>query len=63
MVKMLSMQQKNLESLHVNDEFGAQKLAQIAAALVLCGELSLMAALTNTNELTQSHKRIERKQR
>lgn len=54
---------KNLESLHVEDEFGAQKLAQIAAALVLCGELSLMAALTNTNELTQSHKRIERKQR
>ena len=53
---------KNLESLYVKDEFGAQKLSQIAAALVLCGELSLMAALTNTNELTQSHKRIERKQ-
>lgn len=53
---------KNLESLDVKDVFGAQKLAQIAAALVLCGELSLMAALTNTNELTQSHKRIERKQ-
>jgi hydroxymethylglutaryl-CoA reductase (NADPH) len=53
---------KNLESLDVKDAFGAQKLAQIAAALVLCGELSLMAALTNTNELTQSHKRIERKQ-
>jgi hydroxymethylglutaryl-CoA reductase (NADPH) len=54
---------KNLESINVKDEFGSQKLAQIAAALVLCGELSLMAALTNTNELTQSHKRIERKQR
>lgn len=53
---------KNLESLDVKDVSGAQKLAQIAAALVLCGELSLMAALTNTNELTQSHKRIERKQ-
>ena len=52
----------NLESLEVNDKNGAQKLAQIAAAVVLCGELSLMAALTNTNELTQSHKRIERKQ-
>ena len=45
-----------------NNTNGAQKLAQIAAAVVLCGELSLMAALTNTNELTQSHKRIERKQ-
>ena len=54
--------QKNLDLLDVSDELGAQKLAQIAAAVVLCGELSLMAALTNTNELTQSHKRIERKQ-
>ena len=54
--------QKNLELLNVSHPLGAQKLAQIAAAIVLCGELSLMAALTNTNELTQSHKRIERKQ-
>ncbi|MFU8793596.1 MAG: hydroxymethylglutaryl-CoA reductase [Acholeplasmataceae bacterium] len=39
---------------------GAEKLAQIAAALVLCGELSLLAALTNPKELTNSHKTIER---
>lgn len=39
----------------------AQSLAHIAAATVLCGELSLMAALSNPNELTSSHKRIERK--
>lgn len=39
----------------------AESLAHIAAASVLCGELSLMAALSNPNELTSSHKRIERK--
>lgn len=39
----------------------ASSLAHIAAATVLCGELSLMAALTNPSELTSSHKRIERK--
>jgi hydroxymethylglutaryl-CoA reductase (NADPH) len=39
----------------------SQSLAHVVAATVLCGELSLMAALTNPNELTSSHKRIERK--
>lgn len=39
----------------------AHALAHVVAATVLCGELSLMAALTNPNELTSSHKRIERK--
>ena len=38
----------------------SEKLAHLAAATVLCGELSLLAALTNQNELTTSHKRIER---
>jgi hydroxymethylglutaryl-CoA reductase (NADPH) len=52
---------KQLELMDCTGENSAEKLAQIAAALVLCGELSLMAALTNPKELTQSHTRIERK--
>lgn len=36
-------------------------LAQLCAGVVLCGELSLLAALTNPHELTMSHRRIERK--
>jgi hydroxymethylglutaryl-CoA reductase (NADPH) len=44
------------------DEPGAKsrRLAEIIAAAVLCGELSLMAAQTNPGELTKSHIRIER---
>jgi len=38
----------------------AKRLAIIAAALVLCGELSLLAALTNQGELMRSHIKIER---
>ncbi len=52
---------KHFEMMGCLDEHGSEKLAQIAAALVLCGELSLLAALTNPKELTQSHTRIERK--
>mgnify|MGYP001546092721 CR=1 FL=1 len=52
---------KHLEMMECVGDQSAEKLAQIAAALVLCGELSLMAALTNPKELTQSHTRIERK--
>lgn len=52
---------KHLESMNCTGENSSEKLAQIAAALVLCGEISLMSALTNPKELTQSHKRIERK--
>lgn len=36
------------------------KLAEIIAATVLCGELSLMAAQTNRGELTRSHMTFER---
>lgn len=39
---------------------GAQRLAVIAAATVLCGELSLLAAQTNPGELMQTHVRWER---
>ncbi|MEU1209446.1 hydroxymethylglutaryl-CoA reductase [Nocardia sp. NPDC005825] len=39
----------------------ARRLAVIAAATVLCGELSLLAAQTNPGELMRSHLRLERK--
>ena len=38
----------------------ARRLAAIAAATVLCGELSLMAAQTNPGELMAAHLRLER---
>jgi hydroxymethylglutaryl-CoA reductase (NADPH) len=38
----------------------ARRLAAIAAAAVLCGELSLMAAQTNPGELMRTHYRLER---
>ncbi|MFG2503203.1 hydroxymethylglutaryl-CoA reductase [Streptomyces sp. NPDC048441] len=39
----------------------ARRLAVIAAATVLCGELSLLAAQTNPGELMQAHVQMERK--
>ncbi len=42
------------------DGDNARRLAVIAAATVLCGELSLMAAQTNRGELMRSHTRFER---
>jgi hydroxymethylglutaryl-CoA reductase (NADPH) len=38
----------------------ARRLALICSAAVLCGELSLMAALTNPGELMAAHRRLER---
>ncbi|CAN3985293.1 hydroxymethylglutaryl-CoA reductase [Kitasatospora purpeofusca] len=38
----------------------ARRLAVIAAAAVLCGELSLLAAQTNPGELMRAHVRLER---
>lgn len=38
----------------------SKRLAEIIAATVLCGELSLMAAQTNLGELTKSHMLFER---
>lgn len=38
----------------------ARRLALIGAAAVLCGELSLMAALTNPGELMTAHRKLER---
>ncbi len=37
-----------------------RRLAAIVGATVLCGELSLMAALTNPGELMRSHRKLER---
>lgn len=39
----------------------ARRLAIITAATILCGELSLMAALTNSHELMRAHIELERK--
>ncbi len=39
----------------------ARRLAVIAAATVLCGELSLLAALTNPGELMRAHLALERR--
>lgn len=56
--------QQNLELLGCNGVRktgdNAKRLAAIAAATVLCGELSLLAAQTNRGELTKAHLRLER---
>jgi len=63
--KGLDFVQKNLMDLGCLAERApgenATRLAVIIAATVLCGELSLMAALTNPGELMRSHVLIERK--
>lgn len=43
--------------------YNARRLASIAAAAVLCGELSLLAAQTNQGELMRSHLKLERKRK
>lgn len=53
---------KNIVCLKKDDHnFNASYLALIASAVVLCGELSLLAAQTNPGELMRSHQVIERK--
>lgn len=54
--------QHALEKMGCTSDYSALKLAQIAAALVCAGELSLLSALTNQNELTNAHRALERKQ-
>ncbi len=55
---------QNLEMLGCLDERkpgeNAKRLAAIAAAVILCGELSLLAALTNEGELMRAHEKLER---
>lgn len=62
--KHLDFVKKNLQLLGCTEErepgMNARRLAIIAAATVLCGELSLLAAQTNPGELMQSHIALER---
>ncbi len=59
--------QKNLQQLGCIETrelgYNARRLALIAAAAVLCGELSLLAAQTNPGELMRSHLQLERKKK
>lgn len=63
--KELDFVQKNLSLLGCIDKqepgYNARRLAIIASAAVLCGELSLLAAQTNQGELMRSHMKLERK--
>ena len=43
--------------------YNAKRLAAIIGATVLCGELSLLAALTNQGELMKSHQLMEREKK
>ncbi|MEV0334974.1 hydroxymethylglutaryl-CoA reductase [Nocardia sp. NPDC050717] len=62
--KHASFVDENLERLGCRAErepgANARRLAVIAAATVLCGELSLMAAQTNRGELMRAHTQFER---
>jgi hydroxymethylglutaryl-CoA reductase (NADPH) len=62
--KGLDFVQENLEILGCTKERetgeNGRRLAVIAAAVVLCGELSLLAALTNPGELMSAHESLER---
>ncbi len=64
--KNLPWAEANLERLGCRRErpagANARRLAVIAAAAVLCGELSLLAALANEGELMRAHLRLERGQ-
>lgn len=63
--KTLDFVRKNLYLLGCVDKrepgYNARRLAIIAAATVLCGELSLLAAQTDQGELMRSHLKLERK--
>ncbi len=62
--KGLEFVQNNLALLGCTQERepgdNGRRLAAIAAATVLCGELSLLAALTNPGELMTAHEKLER---
>lgn len=62
--KALPFVQENLQLLDCVEKrepgYNARRLAIIASAAVLCGELSLLAAQTNQGELMQSHIKLER---
>ncbi|MBS0349809.1 MAG: hydroxymethylglutaryl-CoA reductase [Proteobacteria bacterium] len=60
--KHLDFVRQNLDIMGCNSEKAnnARRLAIIAAATVLCGEISLLAAQTNQGELMKSHIKLER---
>lgn len=62
--KSLDYVQENLARLGCLERrqpgYNARRLAIIAASAVLCGELSLLAALTNPGELMKGHIKLER---
>ncbi|OGT35730.1 MAG: hydroxymethylglutaryl-CoA reductase [Gammaproteobacteria bacterium RIFCSPHIGHO2_12_FULL_37_14] len=62
--KTLNFVKENLQLLGCLEDhqpgYNARRLAIIAAAAVLCGELSLLAAQTNQGELMRSHLKMER---
>jgi hydroxymethylglutaryl-CoA reductase (NADPH) len=53
--------QQRFNAMHCVGEGSARRYAHLVAAIVLAGELSLMAALTNPHELVKAHMAIERK--
>ncbi len=59
----IALHLKNLgcESNAAHPGKSSERLAEIIAATVLCGELSLLCAQTNRGELTKSHMLFERK--
>ncbi len=65
--KDLDFVRENLKTIGCIKEDGglidgaSKRMAAIIGAVVLCGELSLMAALTNKDELVRSHLALERK--
>lgn len=65
--KTLDFVQENLRLLRCVDEnepgHNSRKLAIVAAAAVLCGELSLLATQTNPGELMRSHLKMERRKK
>ncbi|MFP8965963.1 hydroxymethylglutaryl-CoA reductase [Pokkaliibacter sp. CJK22405] len=62
--KGLDFVEDNLQQLGCREErepgANARRLAAICATVVLCGELSLLAAQTNPGELMQAHIQLER---
>lgn len=52
--------QAHFENMKCTGDHAAEKLALITGGIVLAGELSLLAALTNQHELVKSHTKFER---
>jgi hydroxymethylglutaryl-CoA reductase (NADPH) len=53
--------QERFEKMGCTGPYSSEKLALIIGGVVLAGELSLLAALTNQHELVKSHQAFERR--